>query len=59
MSVMRPPRMDAKEIGIRVIAALRPALRAAWISIGINSANAATLFMIADSTAATPDITPM
>jgi hypothetical protein len=55
--VIMPPRIDAKDNGISVKATLRLAFFAACISIGINRASAATLFMTADSTAETPDIT--
>ena len=55
--VTRPPRMVAKESGIRVSAAGRFAFFAAWMSTGIKSANAPTLFMTAESAPARPDIT--
>ena len=57
--VIMPPRIEANDSGIKLNATLRFAFFAACISIGINNARAATLFMIADNTAATPDITPM
>ena len=52
-----PPRIEAKDSGIRVRRTLRLAFLAACMSIGINNASAATLFIIADKTADTPDIT--
>ena len=45
MSVTIPPRMVAKDSGIRVRAGERLALLAACMSTGINNASAATLFM--------------
>ena len=51
MSVTIPPSMEAKERGIKVRAGLRLARWAVWISIGISSANAATLFMRLESVA--------
>ena len=59
MRVTIPPRIDAKDSGMRVRAGLRFALAAACMSKGINSASAATLFMIADRRAANPDINPI
>ena len=56
MSVAMPPRIVAKLSGIRLNPGDRPALRAVWMSTGISSARAATLFMKADST---PPITPI
>ena len=51
ISVIRPPRIEAKESGIKVSAGERLALRAAWMSTGIKRASAATLFMTADRAA--------
>ena len=59
ISVIMPPRIDANDSGIRDSEGLRFALAAAWMSTGISSASAATLFMMADSTAASEDITAM
>ena len=59
ISVISPPRMEAKDSGIRLRPGWRRACDAAFMSIGIKSASAATLFISADSTAATPDITPI
>ncbi len=56
ISVAMPPRMVAKLSGISVSPTERPALRAVWISTGISSASAATLFMNAESA---PPTTPM
>ncbi len=56
ISVAIPPRMVAKDSGIRLSPGARPALRAVWMSTGISSANAATLFMKADRTAPIPPI---
>ena len=56
ISVTMPPRMVAKESGIRLSPGARPALCAVWISTGINSASAATLFMKAESS---PPIAPI
>ena len=47
-----PPRIDAKDSGIRDNDGLRPDFLAACRSSGISNASAATLFMIADSDAA-------
>ena len=57
ISVIMPPRIDANDSGISVERTLRPAFLAACMSIGISSASAATLFIIADRIADTPDIT--
>ena len=51
--------MEAKESGISVSAGLRLAFAAACMSTGISNANAATLFMIAESAADTADIRAM
>ncbi len=59
ISVIMPPRMDAKDSGISDSDALRPLLRAACRSRGISSARAATLFITADRHAASPDMMPM
>ena len=59
IKVIMPPRIDAKESGIRVKAGLRLAFKAACISSGMSSASAATLFITADRTAANPAITPI
>ena len=56
IKVTIPPRIDAKETGIRLSAGLRLAFFAACISTGINNASAATLFMTALSAAATVDM---
>ena len=56
ISVTMPPRIVAKDSGISDSPGARPALRAVWMSTGISSASAATLFMKADST---PPIPPM
>ena len=56
ISVTMPPRMVANDSGISDSAGLRPALRAVWMSTGIKSASAATLFMKALSTAPIPPI---
>ena len=56
ISVAMPPRIVAKLSGIRLNPGDRPALRAVWMSTGISSARAATLFMKADST---PPMTPI
>ncbi len=53
ISVAMPPRMVAKDSGISDRPGLRPALRAVWMSTGISSASAATLFIKADKTAPT------
>ena len=57
ISVIMPPRIDANDSGIRLNRTLRLAFFAACMSIGINSASAATLFITADSIADTPAIT--
>ena len=57
--VTMPPRIVAKESGIRVRLGLRSPFRAASMSTGINSDSAATLFMTADSRPPTPDIRPI
>ena len=54
-----PPRIVAKDKGIKVSAGLRSACFAASPSTGIKSANAATLFINADKAAPTPDISPI
>ena len=54
IKVTMPPRIEAKDRGIRVNAGLRLALAAASRSTGMSSASAATLFMIAESAADTP-----
>ena len=59
ISVTIPPRIEANEIGIRVSAGLRLALRAAWMSSGISSASAATLFIAVDSAAERLAMMPM
>ncbi len=59
ISVIMPPRIEANEIGIRVSAGLRFAFFAAWISIGIRRARAATLFITAERPAASADMTPI
>ena len=59
ISVIIPPRMDAKDSGISVRAGLRFSLSAACRSTGISSASAATLFISAESAAETPDIKPI
>ena len=48
MSVVRPPRIEPKESGIKICAGGRPD----WSANGIRSASAATLFMKAERTAA-------
>ncbi|MFT6103856.1 MAG: hypothetical protein ACJA1E_000269 [Paracoccaceae bacterium] len=52
INVTIPPRVVANESGISDKPGLRPALRAVWISTGMNNAKAATLFMKADRTPA-------
>ena len=59
ISVTMPPRMVAKLSGIRLRPGERPALRAVWMSTGISSASAATLFMKAESTAPMAPISAM
>ena len=59
ISVAMPPRMVAKDSGIRLNPGARPALRAVCISTGISSASAATLFIKAESTAPMPPISPI
>lgn len=54
-----PPRIEAKDSGIRVSAGLRLPLAAASRSSGMSSASAATLFMTAESKAARPDMMPI
>ncbi len=54
--VAMPPRIVAKDSGIRLSPGARPALRAVWMSTGISKASAATLFMKAEST---PPIVPI
>ena len=56
ISVTMPPRMVAKDSGISDRPGARPALRAVWISTGISSASAATLFIKPEST---PPIAPI
>ena len=51
ISVTMPPRMVAKDSGIRLCPAARLAFSAASTSSGIKRASAATLLMTADSTA--------
>ena len=53
--VISPPRIEPKESGMRSRAAERLALAADCRATGIIRARAPTLFMKADSTAATPD----
>ena len=57
--VNRPPRIEAKDSGIRIIAGDRLVSAAAWMATGISSASAPTLFMKPDSTAATMQKLPM
>ncbi len=57
--VIMPPRIEAKDSGMSDRDGLRPAFFAACISTGMSSASAATLFMIADSAAARPDMIAM
>ena len=59
ISVIMPPRIDAKDSGINVSAGLRFSLLAACRSTGMRSASAATLFINAESAAETPDISPI
>ena len=59
MSVIMPPRIEAKESGIRVRPGLRWAFSEACRSRGIKSASAATLFITADRAADTPAMTLM
>ena len=59
MRVMSPPRMVAKDNGIRLRAGLRLAFFAACRSMGMKRASAATLFMMAESNPATAPIMPM
>ncbi len=59
ISVIMPPKIEAKDSGMRVSLGLRSALSAACRSIGISKASAATLFMMAESAAETPAITEM
>ena len=56
ISVIMPPRIDAKDSGISVNDGLLPAFLAACISTGMSKASAATLFIIAESAAARPDM---
>ncbi len=58
ISVTMLPKVGAKDNGINVRAGERAAARAACRSTGISNARAATLFIIAESTAARPLITP-
>jgi len=57
--VVMPPRMVAKDSGIRVSAGERFARRAACMSTGMSSARAATLFMKAESAAPTAPMIAM
>ena len=57
INVTRPPRIEAKESGIKVAAADRLAFLAACRSTGISNARAPTLFITADKAADTPDMT--
>ena len=59
ISVTMPPRMLAKDMGMRVRAAVRFAFLAASMSTGISSASAATLFISVDSEADSEAITAM
>ncbi len=59
ISVTRPPRIVANDSGIRVSAGLRLAFLAASRSTGMSRASAATLFITAESAAATPAIMAM
>ena len=52
--VANPPRIEAKDSGIRSVAGDWPSRAAAWIATGIKSANAPILFIKADRTAAAP-----
>ena len=54
--VAMPPRMVAKERGMRLSPGARPALRAVWMSTGMSRARAATLFMKAERS---PPTAPM
>ena len=59
ISVIMPPRIEAKDSGIRDSDGLRPAFFAACMSTGISRASAATLFMMAERPAASADMMPM
>ena len=54
-----PPRIDANDSGISVIAGLRLARAAACMSTGMSKARAATLFITAESAAAIADMPAM
>jgi len=54
-----PPRIEANDKGISDSAGLLPAFDAACMSTGISNARAATLFINADSTAASVDMMPI
>ena len=55
MRVTRPPRIDAKDIGIRITAGDRLAFAEDSIPTGIKRANAPTLFITMENTADTPE----
>ena len=57
--VIRPPRIEAKDSGMRVRPTARLAFFAAWMSTGISNASAPTLFITAESPAARDDMTKM
>ncbi len=59
ISVTNPPRIVAKESGIRVGPADRFAFLAVWMSTGISSTSVATLFMRAEGAAPMPPMTAM
>ncbi len=59
ISVASPPRIVAKDSGMRLSPGGRLAFFAVWMSTGISSASAATLFMKADITAPIPPRTAM
>ena len=59
ISVIIPPRMDANDSGISDNDGLRSAFLAACMSTGISSASAATLFIRAESAAASDDMIAM
>ena len=57
MRVTRPPRMDAKDIGIRITAGDRLAFLEDSIPTGIKRAKAPTLFITMENNAETPEST--
>ena len=56
INVIMPPRMEAKDSAISDRDGLRPAFLAACKSTGMSNASAATLFMTAESAAASADM---